>query len=56
MQTDLGPVEVRTPRDRAGTFEPADVFAYAIGYARDGDDASVAILRIRGGKLLARGF
>ena len=25
-----------------------------IGYARDGDDASVAILRIRGGKLLAR--
>jgi excinuclease ABC subunit C len=25
-----------------------------VGYARDGDDASVAILRIRGGKLLAR--
>ncbi len=25
-----------------------------LGYARDGDDASVAILRIRGGKLLAR--
>ncbi len=25
-----------------------------IGYARDGDDASVAILRVRGGKLLAR--
>jgi excinuclease ABC subunit C len=25
-----------------------------IGYARDGDDASVTILRIRGGKLLAR--
>ena len=25
-----------------------------IGYARDGDDASVAIMRIRGGKLLAR--
>jgi excinuclease ABC subunit C len=25
-----------------------------IGYARDGDDASVALLRIRGGKLLAR--
>lgn len=23
LQTDLGPVEVRTPRDRAGTFEPA---------------------------------
>ena len=22
LQTDLGPVEVRTPRDRAGTFEP----------------------------------
>jgi putative transposase len=22
IQTDLGPVEVRTPRDRAGTFEP----------------------------------
>src|SRR6185503_1664449 len=25
-----------------------------VGYARDGDDASVALLRIRGGKLLAR--
>ena len=25
-----------------------------IGYARDGDDASVVVLRIRGGKLLAR--
>ena len=25
-----------------------------VGYARDGDDASVAILRVRGGKLLAR--
>ena len=25
-----------------------------VGYARDGDDASVAVLRIRGGKLLAR--
>ena len=25
-----------------------------IGYARDGDDACVALLRIRGGKLLAR--
>ena len=28
--------------------------ATSIGYARDGDDACVALLRIRGGKLLAR--
>jgi excinuclease UvrABC nuclease subunit len=26
-----------------------------VGYARDGDDAVVAVLRVRGGKLLAQG-
>ena len=36
------------------TFAKYNAVADVIGYARDGDDACVTVLRIRGGKLLSR--
>ena len=41
-------------RSRRSSLEVEGGDRDVIGYARDGDDACVAILRIRGGKLLAR--
>lgn len=53
--------ELRNALVRLETFEEPTVVVQVeggdrdvIGYARDGDDACVAILRVRGGKLLAR--